>query len=140
MGGAARGPDLDIVRKVWETEQLRRWPPRSTVDDPRDIDALAGVSDRAQAIRKLITALRTLHVRAGQPTPQQICVYSRWRLQAHQVAAILERDEPCDWPTLVLLMTLFEIGSGSSSVNPQVSGQNAGLFRQRTSCRGEQDG
>lgn len=99
--------DPAIVRKSWETEQLRRRPPRSTVDDRRDIDSLAGVSDRAQAVRKLATALRTLHVRAGQPTPQQICVHSRWRLQAHQVTAILERNEPCDWPTLVLLLSIL---------------------------------
>ncbi|MFE0850615.1 helix-turn-helix domain-containing protein [Streptomyces rochei] len=101
------GADPAIVRKAWETEQLRRRPPRSTVDDPRDIDALAGVDDQAQAVRKLVTALRTLHVRAGQPTPQQICVYSRWRLQAHQIAAILERNEPCDWPTLVQLLSIL---------------------------------
>ena len=65
------------------------------------------MSDRAQAVRKLATALRTLHVRAGQPTPQQICVHSRWRLHAPQVTAILERDEPCDWPTLVLLLSIL---------------------------------
>ncbi|MDH2393634.1 helix-turn-helix transcriptional regulator [Streptomyces sp. HNM0663] len=101
------GADPAIVRKLWETEQLRRRPPRSRVDDSRGIDSLAGVSDRAQAIRKLVTALRTLHVRAGQPTPQEICIRSRWRLQAHQVTAILERNEPCDWPTLVLLLGIL---------------------------------
>ncbi|MEU7405512.1 hypothetical protein [Streptomyces sp. NPDC044948] len=99
--------DPAIVRKVWETEQLRRRPLRSTVDDRRDIDSLAGVSDRVQAARKLAAALRTLHVRAGQPTPQQICVHSRWRLQAHQVTALLERDEPCGWPTLGLLLGIL---------------------------------
>lgn len=40
---------------------------------------------------------------------------------------------------LVMLMGIRGNGSGRSSVNSQVSGRNAGSFRQRASCRGEQD-
>jgi transcriptional regulator with XRE-family HTH domain len=107
--GLARacGADPAILRKVWEREQLRRRPLRGSGDTSSEIDSLAGVSNRAQAVQRLLTALRTLHVQAGQPTPQQICVASKWRLNALQITAILEGNETCDWPTLLRLLNVL---------------------------------
>ncbi|MFD5483648.1 helix-turn-helix domain-containing protein [Streptomyces hawaiiensis] len=104
----ACGADPAILRKVWEREQLRRRPPRGSGDDTSsEIDSMAGVSNRAQAVQRLLTALRTLHVRAGQPAPHQICVASQWRLNAPQITAILDGNETCDWPTLLLLLNVL---------------------------------
>ncbi|MGW2426669.1 helix-turn-helix domain-containing protein [Streptomyces sp. NPDC001709] len=100
----ACGADPVVLRKVWETEQLRRRQPRQPAADQHEIDALDGISTQAQAVQRLMAALRTLHVRAGQPSAQQICIASRWRLQASQVADILDGAATCDWPTLFQLV------------------------------------
>ncbi|MEW2297077.1 helix-turn-helix transcriptional regulator [Streptomyces sp. NPDC006743] len=100
----ACGADPVVLRKVWETEQLRRREPRRPAADPSEIDSLDGISTQAQAIQRLMAALRTLHVRAGQPSAQQICIASRWRLQASQVTDILDGAATCDWPTLFQLV------------------------------------
>ncbi|MEU1854178.1 helix-turn-helix transcriptional regulator [Streptomyces sp. NPDC019990] len=100
----ACGADPAVLRKVWETEQLRRRQPRQPVADQHEIDSLDGISTPAQAFQRLMTALRTLHVRAGQPTAQQISMTSRWRLQAAQVTDVLEGSSMCDWPTLFQLV------------------------------------
>ncbi|MEU0256524.1 hypothetical protein ABZ299_29505 [Streptomyces sp. NPDC006184] len=93
-----------MLRKVWEAEQLRRRQPRRPVTDQHEIDSLDGVTTQAQAVQRLMAALRTLHVRAGQPTAQQICITSRWRLQAAQVNEVLDGATMCDWPTLLQLV------------------------------------
>jgi transcriptional regulator with XRE-family HTH domain len=100
----ACGADPVVLRKVWETEQLRRRQPRGPAAGENEIDSLDGISTRAQALQRLMTALRTLHVRAGQPTAQQICITSRWRLQAAQVTDVLDGAAMCDWPTLSQLV------------------------------------
>ncbi|WP_158717548.1 helix-turn-helix domain-containing protein [Streptomyces sp. NRRL WC-3744] len=100
----ACGADPVVLRKVWETEQLRRRQPRRPVADQHDIDSLDGVTSQAQAVQRLMAALRTLHVRAGQPTAQQICINARWRLQAAQVTEVLDGATMCDWPTLFQLV------------------------------------
>ncbi|MFF5407840.1 helix-turn-helix domain-containing protein [Streptomyces misionensis] len=100
----ACGADPAVLRKVWETEQLRRRQPRRLAADQHEIDSLDGISTQAQAVQRLMAALRTLHVRAGQPNPQQICMNSRWRLQAAQVTDVLDGAVMCDWPTLMQLV------------------------------------
>ncbi|UXY25070.1 helix-turn-helix domain-containing protein (plasmid) [Streptomyces cynarae] len=100
----ACGADPVVLRKVWETEQLRRRQPRRPTADQHEIDSLDGISTQAQALQRLMAALRTLHVRAGQPTAQQICITSRWRLQAAEVTDVLDGAAMCDWPTLFQLV------------------------------------
>lgn len=100
----ACGADPVVLRKVWETEKLRRRQPRRTAADQSEIDSLDGISTQAQALQRLLAALRTLHVRAGQPTAQQICIASHWRLQAAQVTDALDGAVMCDWPTLSQLV------------------------------------
>ncbi|MFF8431723.1 helix-turn-helix domain-containing protein [Streptomyces sp. NPDC016566] len=100
----ACGADPVVLRKVWETEQLRRRPSRQPATDQHEINSLDGISTQAQAVQRLMAALRTLHVRAGQPTAQEICIASHWRLQAAQVTDILEGAATCDWPTLFRLV------------------------------------
>ncbi|MET9730341.1 helix-turn-helix transcriptional regulator [Streptomyces sp. NPDC006458] len=100
----ACGADPVVLRKVWETEQLRRRPSRKHANEDDEINSLRGISTQAQAVQRLMSALRTLHVRAGQPSAQQVCIASQWRLQAPQVTAILEGEATCDWHTLLHLV------------------------------------
>lgn len=100
----ACGADPVVLRKVWETEQLRRRQPRRPTPDQHEIDSLDGISSQARAVQRLMAALRTLHVRAGQPSARQICITSRWRLQESQVTDVLDGAAMCDWPTLLQLV------------------------------------
>ncbi|MEU0184330.1 helix-turn-helix transcriptional regulator [Streptomyces sp. NPDC006207] len=100
----ACGADPAVLREVWESEQLRRRPSR---DPAGEIDSLAGISTRTQALQRLMAALRTLHVRAGQPSARQISRASQWGLQPSQVTSILDGAEPCDWPTLLRLLDVL---------------------------------
>jgi transcriptional regulator with XRE-family HTH domain len=100
----ACGADPIVLRKVWETEKLRRRPPRQAATDQQEINSLAGISTRTQAVQRLMAALRTLHVRAGQPTPQEISIATRWRLQASQINDILNGAATCDEPTFFRLV------------------------------------
>ncbi|MFD4605363.1 helix-turn-helix domain-containing protein [Streptomyces sp. NPDC058464] len=100
----ACGADPVVLRKVWETEQLRRRPSRHPSTSQDEIDVLDGISTQAHAVQRLMTALRTLHVRAGQPTAQDIAIASQWRLQATQITAVLDGTAACDWPTLLRLV------------------------------------
>ncbi|MFF0837630.1 MULTISPECIES: helix-turn-helix domain-containing protein [unclassified Streptomyces] len=100
----ACGADPVVLRKVWETEQLRRRQPRRPATEQHEIDSLDGISTQAQAVQRLMAALRTLHVRAGQPTAEQICITSRWRLQEAQVTDVLDGAAMGDWPTVLQLV------------------------------------
>ncbi|MEU1309086.1 helix-turn-helix domain-containing protein [Streptomyces cinnamoneus] len=100
----ACGADPAVLRQVWETERLRD---TATVAAPVVV-AKPGeiVADQGRLLgpARLLAALRTLHVRAGQPTAYDIAVATRWRLSADRVTALLEGTQPAEWDDLVALL------------------------------------
>ncbi|MFC7994479.1 helix-turn-helix domain-containing protein [Streptomyces pilosus] len=78
----ACGADPAVLRTVWESEKLRQ--KTGTPATPQD-DA-----PTPNAAEQLRTAIHTLHLRAGRPSPSDIAVASRWILTAEAVASLLE--------------------------------------------------
>ncbi|MER6562115.1 helix-turn-helix transcriptional regulator [Streptomyces sp. NPDC001027] len=77
----ACGADPTVLRTVWESEKLShksRKPDAELEDDDRS------------AAERLRDAVRTLHLRAGRPAPNDIAVASRWLLSTGAVASVLE--------------------------------------------------
>ncbi|MFC8433381.1 helix-turn-helix domain-containing protein [Streptomyces sp. NPDC057253] len=77
----ACGADPAVLRTMWESEKLsekHREPDPDLSEVPRP------------AAERLRSAIHTLHLRAGRPTPTDITVASRWLLPASAVASRLE--------------------------------------------------
>ncbi|GGP93336.1 helix-turn-helix domain-containing protein [Streptomyces melanogenes] len=94
------GADPSVLRTVWETERLRDKgdftpPPPEQEEQP------------LTAVPRLLAALRTLHVRAGQPRPLDIAVATKWRLTAEEIAAILEGTVLPPWKTFQRLLHIL---------------------------------
>ncbi|WP_344098246.1 helix-turn-helix transcriptional regulator, partial [Streptomyces stramineus] len=97
----ACGADPGILRTVWETERLRG----GTTGPPVELDEGGGDDgDPVRAAARLLTALRTLHVRAGQPTAYDIATAGKWQLSLEQITPILEGTQLPDWPDLASLL------------------------------------
>ncbi|GGZ21738.1 hypothetical protein GCM10010300_76810 [Streptomyces olivaceoviridis] len=77
----ACGADPEVLRTVWESEKLSH-KCREPLPEP-DTPSLP-------AAEQLRAAVRTLHLRAGRPAPNDIAVASRWVLTAGTVASLLE--------------------------------------------------
>ncbi|MER7496458.1 helix-turn-helix transcriptional regulator [Streptomyces pharetrae] len=75
----ACGADPEVLRAVWESEKLRTGNPATIPETP-------GLT----AAEQLRTAVHTLHLRAGRPTPGDMAVASRWVLTASAIASLLE--------------------------------------------------
>ncbi|GAB7111104.1 hypothetical protein JCM4814A_94230 [Streptomyces phaeofaciens JCM 4814] len=78
----ACGADPEVLRTVWESEKLSE---RNRAPAPVDAD-----EPPLPAAEQLRTAVRTLHLRAGRPAPNDVAVASRWLLSTGTVASILE--------------------------------------------------
>ncbi|MFF9025744.1 helix-turn-helix domain-containing protein [Streptomyces eurythermus] len=76
----ACGADPEVLRTVWETEKLSH----------RCREPVPGTDTPLPAADQLRTAIHTLHLRAGRPTPGDVAVASRWVLTASTVASLLE--------------------------------------------------
>jgi transcriptional regulator with XRE-family HTH domain len=102
------GADPTVLRAVWESERLRDKAPRGVPKPPTPTRPLEHEPGRAK--ERLLGALRTLHVRAGQPSAYDIAVTSRWRLKPERISSILEGTA---WPTWADLTSLLEVLGGS---------------------------
>ncbi|MFJ8017391.1 helix-turn-helix domain-containing protein [Streptomyces sp. NPDC096339] len=93
----ACGADPAIVHALWANERLREQGAVAPLvdDDHEDTPLRAGT--------RLLAALRTLHVRVGQPTAQDIVRASRWRLSVDTVADMLD-GHLTSWPALTNLL------------------------------------
>ncbi|MCQ8772087.1 helix-turn-helix domain-containing protein [Streptomyces telluris] len=100
--------DPEVLRKLWETEQLRD---KSTAT-PTDTSLALLPSDTHEVTSTdlLMKALHTQHVRAGQPTDLAIAVASQWRLHPEKVRNLLEGTSLPDWDDL---QTLLHVLGGS---------------------------
>ncbi|MEU7135013.1 helix-turn-helix transcriptional regulator [Streptomyces sp. NPDC046261] len=99
----ACGADPAVLRQVWETERLRDTAAVAApvVATPGEIIA---DQDRLLGPARLLAALRTLHVRAGQPTAYDIAVATRWRLSSDRVTTMLEGTQPAEWDDVAALL------------------------------------
>ncbi|MEU1778750.1 MULTISPECIES: helix-turn-helix domain-containing protein [Streptomyces] len=99
----ACGADPAILRKVWESERLRdkEKVPAPVVTKPGEIIT---EPDRLFGPARLMSALRTLHIRAGQPAAYDIAVASRWRIPSDRITTILEGTQRPSWDELALLL------------------------------------
>ncbi|SFF91558.1 Helix-turn-helix domain-containing protein [Actinacidiphila alni] len=89
----ACGADPQVLRTVWETEKLREDHPPESHEETADDDPG----------RRLPTALRTLHIQAGRPTPHDLA--SRHAgIDADQIEAAFNGDTP-SWPQLARIIT-----------------------------------
>ncbi|MEU3901792.1 helix-turn-helix transcriptional regulator [Streptomyces sp. NPDC045251] len=98
----ACGADPEVLRAVWESEKLRyKTGDHIVAPDTPDLSAA----------ERLRTAIRTLHLRAGRPTPVDVAVASRWVLTAGAVASLLEATV---LPPPEVLRTFVQLLGGDS--------------------------
>lgn len=91
----ACGADPQVLRKVWETEKLREdQQPRSPSEPPDDDPA-----------SRLPLAIRTLHIKAGRPTPRTLG--DRTGLAQEQIETALGGHTP-SWPTLATIINALD--------------------------------
>ncbi|GAA2389110.1 hypothetical protein GCM10010420_10790 [Streptomyces glaucosporus] len=98
----ACGADAGVLRKVWETERLRDKTPRAVSEDISSGYVPNGTPQGG--FERLLTALRTLHIRAGQPTAYDIAVATKWRLTPNKITAILDGTHLPSWEELLSLL------------------------------------
>ncbi|AZK97109.1 MULTISPECIES: helix-turn-helix domain-containing protein [Streptomyces] len=96
----ACGADPEVLRAVWESEKLS--------SRCRDIHYIDYAGDRGQsAAERLRKAIRTLHLRAGRPQPEDIAVASRWALSFTDADGILKGHNLPTWESLTnFILTL----------------------------------
>ncbi|MEU5048996.1 helix-turn-helix transcriptional regulator [Streptomyces sp. NPDC021096] len=99
----ACGADPAVLRQVWETERLRDTVAVAAPVVASPGGVIAG-QDRLLGPARLLAALRTLHVRAGQPTAYDIAVATRWRLSSDRVTTMLEGTQPAEWDDVAALL------------------------------------
>ncbi|MGK5549902.1 helix-turn-helix domain-containing protein, partial [Streptomyces sp. URMC 127] len=97
----ACGADPAVLRSVWETERLRtNGPLLDTEDEGEGEDD----DDPHRAGARLLRALRTLHVRAGQPTAHDIATASKRQLTPTLITAVLDGTQFPGWRDLISLL------------------------------------
>jgi transcriptional regulator with XRE-family HTH domain len=89
----ACGADPQVLRRVWEDEKLR--------DDQEPDTAVP--DDSADPQQRLPIALRTLHIRAGRPTYQEMAKRMDRRLTPTQIEAALNEGSP-HWQVIATLV------------------------------------
>ncbi len=99
----ACGADPVVLRKVWETERLRQNDPEPADHPPRGLND----TDPARRLQRLLTSLRTLHIRASLPTPYDIAVASRWQITPEQVDAILTGTDVTHWDHINIVLQVL---------------------------------
>ncbi|MEU5189926.1 helix-turn-helix transcriptional regulator [Streptomyces klenkii] len=99
----ACGADPAVLRSVWETERLRSNSPLLETEDDDEGDD----EDPHRAGARLLRALRTLHVRAGQPTAYDIATAGKHQLTVTLITAVLEGIRFPGWRDLVSLLNVL---------------------------------
>ncbi|WKU42642.1 helix-turn-helix transcriptional regulator [Streptomyces sp. VNUA116] len=97
----ACGADAAVLRSVWETERLRSNGP---LPEQEEEDTDGDDEDPIRAGTRLLTALRTLHVRAGQPTAYSIATASKRPLPVETVTTALDGTQIPGWCDLVSIL------------------------------------
>ncbi|WP_164543614.1 helix-turn-helix domain-containing protein [Streptomyces mobaraensis] len=96
--------DPAVLRDLWEAEKLRdkRPAPPPAADTP--LEELPAGKRQVLGTTRLMTALHTQHVRAGQPSDVDIAVASQWRLTPGKVRTLLEGNAFPAWNDLEALL------------------------------------
>ncbi|AXK36503.1 XRE family transcriptional regulator [Streptomyces armeniacus] len=82
------GADTAVLRDVWESEQLRDRTPRDQPAQPCGEPVLTKDTS-GQSIARLMSALRTLHIRAGRPTAAAVAASAYWYFTPDDVTRML---------------------------------------------------
>ncbi|WP_424888875.1 helix-turn-helix domain-containing protein [Streptomyces sp. XH2] len=98
----ARACDADpaILRPLWESEFLRSDAPLLPAQEEADDDD----EDPLRAGVRLLAALQTLHIRAGQPTAYDIATASKRPLAIETVTTALDGTQMPGWCDLVSIL------------------------------------
>ncbi|WP_367140690.1 MULTISPECIES: helix-turn-helix domain-containing protein [Streptomyces] len=99
----ACGADPAVLRSAWETERLRSNSPLLETEDDDEGDD----EDPHRAGIRLLRALRTLHVRAGQPPAYNIAAASKHQLTVALITAVLDGSRFPGWRDLISLLNVL---------------------------------